>query len=138
MAFVDFLVDNAVIDRSVVGRIEQDMAAGDPIDKAALAAGAQAELVFQAKQEFFSGYEVRLQENEQAIPAEILQYIPENSAQLYGFVPLAVTAEGELEVGILDPDNLSAKSALEFISGSSGPLLSPLPHLLRLLRVCPP
>ena len=120
MAFVDFLVDNAIIERSAVGRIEQDMAAGDSIDEAALALGVEAGLLFQAKQDFFSTYEVRLQENEQAIPAEILQYIPENSAQLYGFVPLALTAEGELEVGILDPDNLSAKAALEFISGSSG------------------
>lgn len=120
MTFVNFLADNAIVDQSQIGRIEQDMASGDPVDKAALEAGADPARLFQAKKEFFSSYEVRLQENDKPISPEILQYIPENSATLYGFVPLAMGPDNELEVGILDPDNLAAKSALEFISGANG------------------
>ncbi|MDB5265249.1 MAG: ral secretion pathway protein [Parcubacteria group bacterium] len=48
-----------------------------------------------------------------------LEYIPEESARHYGFVPLAVT-DGALEVGILDPDNIEALDALQFISSRAG------------------
>lgn len=49
------------------------------------------------------------------IPFETLKYIPEESAAHYGFVPISI-AEGVLEVGIVDPDNIEARDALNFIS----------------------
>lgn len=49
------------------------------------------------------------------VPYSILQYIPEESARYYRFVPLDVK-DGVLEVGIVDPDNLEARDALNFIS----------------------
>ena len=52
---------------------------------------------------------------EEQIPFEVLQYIPEESAFHYSVVPLAVT-DGVLEVGMLDPDNIEALDALNFIS----------------------
>lgn len=48
-----------------------------------------------------------------------LEYIPEESAKQYGFVPLRVE-DGALEVGIVDPDNISALDALQFISSKVG------------------
>jgi len=48
-----------------------------------------------------------------------LGYIPEESAKHYGFVPLAVE-EGALAVGIVDPDNIEALDALQFISNRVG------------------
>ena len=50
-----------------------------------------------------------------AVPFEVLRYIPEESATHYRFVPLGV-ADGVLEVGIVDPDNIEARDALNFIS----------------------
>lgn len=50
---------------------------------------------------------------------EALAYIPLDSARHYGFVPLNVS-EGALEVGIVDPDNIEAMDALQFISGRIG------------------
>ena len=49
------------------------------------------------------------------IAFEVLKYIPEESASHYSFVPLSV-ADGVLEVGIVDPDNIEALDALNFIS----------------------
>ena len=46
-------------------------------------------------------------------------YVPLESARHYGFVPLDV-AEGALEVGVVDPDNLEAMDALQFISTRVG------------------
>lgn len=59
-----------------------------------------------------------------ALPAELadqraLSYIPEESARHYEFVPIEV-ADGALAVGILDPDNIEALDALQFISSRVG------------------
>lgn len=48
-----------------------------------------------------------------------LQYIPEESARHYGIVPIGL-AEGALEVGVRDPDDLEALDALQFISTQAG------------------
>lgn len=53
------------------------------------------------------------------IPYETLQYIPEESAKHYQVMPLALT-DGVLEVGIVDPDNIDALDALNFISTKQG------------------
>ena len=49
------------------------------------------------------------------IPFEILRYVPEESASYYKFVPIGVN-DGVLEVGVVDPDNIEARDALNFIS----------------------
>ncbi len=48
-----------------------------------------------------------------------LGYIPEDSARHYGFVPID-TRDGALSVGIIDPDNIEALDALQFISTRVG------------------
>lgn len=55
----------------------------------------------------------------QDVPFEILNYIPEDSAKHYNIVPLA-QKDGVLEVGIVDPENLQARDALQFISSKIG------------------
>ncbi|MEK7114174.1 MAG: GspE/PulE family protein, partial [Patescibacteria group bacterium] len=50
---------------------------------------------------------------------QVFRYIPIDSARHYGFVPLAL-ANGALEIGITDPDNIDALDALQFISGQIG------------------
>jgi type IV pilus assembly protein PilB len=48
-----------------------------------------------------------------------LEYIPQESAEHYRFVPIAIT-DGVLDVGIIDPDNIEALDALQFISTRVG------------------
>jgi len=50
---------------------------------------------------------------------DVLRQIPEESAEHYKLVPLAV-ADGVLEVGMLDPDNLDGIDALNFIARNTG------------------
>jgi type IV pilus assembly protein PilB len=61
------------------------------------------------------------------ISPRVLEYIPEDSAKHYKIVPLAVK-DGVLEVGALDPNNLEARDALNFISAKIG-----MPYKLFLL-----
>ncbi|HEV8666218.1 MAG TPA: ATPase, T2SS/T4P/T4SS family, partial [Candidatus Paceibacterota bacterium] len=53
------------------------------------------------------------------VPFDILRYVPEESARHYRFAPIG-EADGALEVGITDPDNLEARDALTFISAKVG------------------
>jgi type IV pilus assembly protein PilB len=50
---------------------------------------------------------------------EALDFVPEESARHYGFVPIGL-ADGALEVGITDPNNIEALDALQFISNRVG------------------
>ena len=59
-----------------------------------------------------------LAEDERISP-EVLSYIPKSSAAYYNFVPLRVR-DGVLEVGIIDPDNIEARDALQFITSRLG------------------
>jgi hypothetical protein len=54
-------------------------------------------------------------------PAErhALEYIPQESAEHYKFVPISI-ADNVLEVGVVDPDNIEALDALQFISTRVG------------------
>ena len=54
-------------------------------------------------------------EEGQKIPIEVLKYIPKSSATYYRFVPLRIK-DGVLEVGMLDPNNIEARDALQFIA----------------------
>ncbi len=49
------------------------------------------------------------------IPFDVLRFVPEDSATHYKFIPLAVQ-DGVLEVGMVDPDNIEARDALQFIA----------------------
>ena len=49
----------------------------------------------------------------------VFTYVPIDSARHYGFVPLDLV-DGALEIGIIDPDNIEALDALQFISGKIG------------------
>ncbi|HYE23483.1 MAG TPA: GspE/PulE family protein [Candidatus Paceibacterota bacterium] len=53
------------------------------------------------------------------VDKEAIQFIPEESAKHYKFVPIAVK-DGALEVGVIDPDNIEAQDALQFISSRVG------------------
>ena len=48
-----------------------------------------------------------------------LEFIPQESAEHYRFIPLGIV-DGALEVGITDPDNIEARDALQFISTRAG------------------
>lgn len=54
-----------------------------------------------------------------AITFEVLKYIPQDSAKHYKYVPLGVT-DNVLEVGIVEPGNIQANDALQFIVAKLG------------------
>jgi type IV pilus assembly protein PilB len=83
------------------------------VDQVLVKRGVDPELILQSKGEYLE-IPVRSLKNVE-IPGKILEYIPEESALHYHIVPVGVK-DGVLEVGIVDPDNIEARDALNFIS----------------------
>lgn len=114
MSFLDVLVRQSVITNDDAGFIVQEaMASGKPIEEILREKGLAAEVITKAKSEYLQVPIKVIGDKE--IPFDILKYIPEESAIHYKFIPLGVTG-GVLEVGIVDPDNIEARDALNFIS----------------------
>ena len=85
-----------------------------PLDQILIARGVKPEDVLAARGESLN-IPVRLIGPDAIIPFEVLDYIPQESAIQYKVAPLSVK-DGTLEVGIVDPDNIDARDALNFIA----------------------
>ena len=114
MSILDVLVKQGVIEVKDVASIRQKVDnQGTPIEESLLTLGVSEEDILKAKSEY---YGVPMKAIDTAlITSKILDYIPEESAVYYEFVPIGLE-KGLLEVGIVDPDNIAARDALNFIS----------------------
>lgn len=116
MNLLEILVEKKFIRREDVSRINEEVKSTDQsLEKVLIKRGLSPENILSAASEYFEIPVKRLAG--QNVPSEVLSYIPEESAFHYNFVPLEV-ADGVLNVGIVDPDNLEAKDALNFISST--------------------
>jgi len=111
MSLLDEFVKKNVIDRQDAGRVEEEMSTGKTLDEILLDKQVDPLLIFSTKKEYYSSMTPR-EYNEDLVPAEILRYVPQKSAMHYKFVPIGKDIDGDLEIGIIDPDNLAAKSAI--------------------------
>ena len=83
------------------------------MEKILLEYGVSPEDILSAKGEFLN-IPTRII-GDQNIPFNILEYISEESATHYLFAPIGFK-DGTLEVGFVDPDNIEARDALNFIA----------------------
>ncbi|MEK7660131.1 MAG: GspE/PulE family protein [Patescibacteria group bacterium] len=56
---------------------------------------------------------------EKTIEFDTLKFIPKDTATQYKFVPLALSDDGILEVGMVNPEDIEAREALQFISSGT-------------------
>jgi type IV pilus assembly protein PilB len=120
------LAKKNIIFEEDIPRIEEEVRiSGKTLEEVLKGRGINAEDFLSAKGEYMNIPERALDTHD--IPFEVLRYIPEESATHYKFVPIGVT-DGVLEVGILNPDDIEARDALNFISSKVG-----LPYKLFLI-----
>ena len=114
MSFLDVLARQSIITNEDVGFIVKEAStASKTIEEVLREKGVSAEQITAAKGEYLQVPTKSLAEKE--IPFDVLKYIPEESAMHYKVIPLAITS-GVLEVGVVDPDNIEARDALNFIA----------------------
>ena len=119
MSLIDEFVKQNIIDRADASLIEEEVDRGKTLDEVLLAKNVDPVRLFEIKKQYFAGFPVKEYE-EEPVPAEILRNIPEKSARHYNFVPIGQDIDGKLMIGIIDPDDLAAKSAIEFIANNNG------------------
>lgn len=118
MNLLGLLTDRGLISAKQASAFDAEAKqSGQPLEDILLKAGISSEDMLQAKGDYY-GLPTRALGDDK-VPFEILRYIPEESASHYGLAPLGVE-EGMLEVGLIDPDNIEARDALNFISSKAG------------------
>jgi len=113
MRFTDILIKKNIISQDTLAKVlTRSEETGVSVEKLLNAEGLSDADILEAKGEA-SGLPVKEVSKEQ-IPFEILKQIPEEAARHYKFVPLALD-EGVLEIGMVNPDDMEAREALQFI-----------------------
>ena len=126
MTFLEFLADKKLLDAKQLPRIfSESEASAEPLDKHLQRYGLAPKDILQAKSEYY-GIPVH-DIGTGAVPFEVLRYVPEESAIHYRFAPVALE-DGFLVVGVLNPEDIEAREALNFISAKED-----IPYKLALL-----
>jgi len=114
MSYLDILVKKNIIEAGQEKELKKKAdLSKQGLDKILLKKGITQEEINKAKEEFFNLPVKKLTADN--FSPKALKYIPEKSVLHYRLAPLGVV-DGFLEVGILDPGNIEARDALQFIS----------------------
>ena len=118
MNFLQFLSQKGIITEESIAIVEQHVASeGVSVDEILIKNGIKEEDISSLKGEYLN-IPVKLFADFK-VTGEILKYIPEESARRYLIIPIGVE-ERVLEVGIVDPENMEAADAVQFISSKIG------------------
>lgn len=119
MSFLEELAKKGIINNSQIGEIKsraKEEHNGD-VDEALIESGIPEEKILEIKGEYL-GIPIK-KVNPQEMSFNVLKYISEDSATHYHFAPIELKDE-VLEVGVMDPENIQAMDALQFISTKIG------------------
>ena len=118
MDIIQILVQKGLLDKKDVDSIrEEAVSSGLTIEQALIKRGIAPQDILLAKGEYFDVPTRNL--GDVIITEKILRYIPEDSSSHYRLIPISVT-KGVLEVGMVNPDDIEARDALNFISSKTG------------------
>lgn len=118
MLFTDILLKKGIVTQDVlneVSRIAHD--SGKNLESLLVARGISEDDVLNAKAEFLN-VPYRMMKGIK-VPFDILKYIPAETAMYYKFTPIGLDGK-TLEVGMLNPDDITAKDALQFLLSNIG------------------
>lgn len=118
MSFLDVLANDKVITKDDIGYIVQEsQSSGKTSEQILTERGISPSVILKAKGDFL-GIPTRVIA-EKEVSYDTLKYIPEESATHYKIIPIGVQ-DNTLDVGFVDPDNIEARDALNFISEKNG------------------
>jgi type IV pilus assembly protein PilB len=115
MSFLEELTKRGLITESQIGEIKSraNEEFGGDVEKVLIESGIPEEKILEIKGEYLGLPTKQIKPNE--ISFDALKYISEDSATHYKFAPIELK-DGVLEVGVIDPENIQAMDALQFIS----------------------
>ena len=114
MNLLSVLADKKIIDEGDIPSIKGEAdTSGISLENALVNRGIESDLILKTKGDYLNIPIWSL--GDKKIPFEVFKHIPEESAVHYKFVPLGIK-DNVLEIGIIDPDNIEALDALNFIA----------------------
>jgi len=114
MSILEVLADKNIIRAKDIDKIRgQAKSSNRKMDEVLAEMGVKNDDILAAYGDYYK-IPTRKLEN-QDISFSLLKYIPEESATHYKFVPIGLK-DGVLEIGIVDPDDIEARDALNFIA----------------------
>jgi len=114
MSILEFLAEKDFIDASEIDEIKEEVRSkGKTLDDILTSRAIMPADLLKAKGEYYSVPSKIISNAE--VPFNILKYVPEESALHYKFIPIGME-DGFLEIGMVDPSNIEARDALNFIS----------------------
>ena len=118
MNFLEKLVSLGIVGESQVPEINRraKQKFGGDVEETLLSLGIDEDVLLKAKSEFL-GIPYKTV-NAKAISFDLLKYVPEDSADHYKLVPIGFK-DGVLEIGMLNPSDIDAIDALQFISSKT-------------------
>ncbi len=117
MAILNTFALHGIIKTEDVPALARRIDSGEPFSEVLLSVGVKKEDILRGRGTY---YNLPVRDLKGIVVSfEVLKYIPEDSAAHYNFAPLSV-ANGVLEIGITDPENIEARDALQFIAMSLG------------------
>ncbi|MBU1178796.1 GspE/PulE family protein [Patescibacteria group bacterium] len=115
MSFGETLVKKNIVSTDLLVRSKREANSKNiSLEEVLIGSGVSEDAITQAKSEAFN-IPVKKVTSSVHIPLEILKQIPEESAKHYKFVPLALE-DGVVHMGIVNPDDMEAREALQFLS----------------------
>ncbi len=118
MSILDVLVQKKILNKSDITAIKKKISAsGSSLESVLLDKGVNPEDILVAKGEYLGIPTANV--DDKNITYDILKFVPEESAVYYKFIPIGLK-NNVLEIGIVDPDNIEARDALNFIASKIG------------------
>jgi type IV pilus assembly protein PilB len=115
MNILENLVNKNIISKGDSIKIEKQATSSNrPVEIVLEEVGVPAQTILDIKGEFYNIPSINL--SNQSTPLSVLEYISEDAASHYKFVPIGLK-DGTLEVGMVDPDSIESRDALTFIVG---------------------
>lgn len=117
MTFLEFLTEKKVLDQNTIESIKKDAkGSNSSVEELLTKYNVNQKKILEAKADFFNIPARSI--NDDDIPFEVLKYIPEESAIHYRIIPIGFK-DGFLEIGMVNPSDLQARDALNFISSKN-------------------
>ena len=114
MSILEILAKKNIIGAKDIGKIkDKAKASNSSLEDVVVESGVKDDEILAAYGDYYKIPTRKLETKD--ISFSLLKYIPEESATHYRFVPIGLK-DGVLEIGIVDPENIEARDALNFIA----------------------
>lgn len=116
MDFLNTLVEKGLIASENIPKIKEEVSSGKSLEDVLVSRGLSSNDILEAKGEHY-GVPTRNIASEQ-LALDVIKYVPDKTVEQYKVIPLGME-DGVLEIGFVNPDDLQARDAIQFITSKN-------------------